>query len=84
MPRTPEDLTPQVRNAAQVTGHHMGCAEIGALCDLEGQGEPISPLSAQSVKVAGGTQGFPYEDHLDPLPMCRACQSLFEYLNEGG
>ena len=32
MPRTPEDLTPQARNAAQATGHHLGYAEIGALC----------------------------------------------------
>jgi hypothetical protein len=84
MPRAPEDLTPQVRTAAQATGHHLGCAEIGGLCDLETQGEPISPVSAESVKVAGGTQGFPFEEHLDPLPMCRACQNLFEYLNGGG
>ena len=37
MPRAPEDLTPQVRTAAQATGHHLGCAEIGGLCDLETQ-----------------------------------------------
>jgi cytidine deaminase len=79
----PEDLTLNVRTAAEATGHHMGCAEIGALCDLESQGEPLVDLSAQAVKVTGGSQGYPVEDHLDPVAPCGACRAVLDYLNDG-
>ncbi len=33
--RSVEQLTPRVRVSAQATKHHLGCAEIGALCFVE-------------------------------------------------
>ena len=81
--RTAEDLTEQVRVAAEATEHHMGCAEIGGLCDLESQGEPLTGLGAQAVKVAGGTQGHDLAEHLEDFGMCSSCRRLFNYLNGG-
>jgi RHS repeat-associated protein len=80
--RAAEDLPPSVRNAVNATGHHGGCAEIGALCDLADQGQPLTGLTADSVKVAGGSRGYPPEAHLEPVPMCSACTRVFDYLNE--
>jgi hypothetical protein len=79
--RASEELTPQVRKAVEATGHHGGCAEIGALCDLKSQGAPLAGSDLFAVKVAGGSQGYDYDEHGDPLEPCSACQSLFNFLN---
>jgi RHS repeat-associated protein len=79
--RSAGELTPQVRVAAEATGHHMGCAEIGGLCDLELKQAPLTGLSSEAVKVAGGSKGYTYEQHLGSEPMCSACTRLFDYLN---
>ncbi|WP_268762426.1 polymorphic toxin-type HINT domain-containing protein [Kitasatospora griseola] len=81
--RSLEELTPNVRTAVQATGHHGGCAEIGALCKLESGGAPITGARGQAVHVMGGTQDHPADLHGENLPFCQSCRNLFEYL-EGG
>lgn len=76
-------LTPNVRTAAQATGHHGGCAEIGALCDLESRGAPIAGARSRAVHVANGSQGHGYDVHGTDIPFCSSCERLFDYL-EGG
>ncbi|MFF4155901.1 polymorphic toxin-type HINT domain-containing protein [Streptomyces sp. NPDC001678] len=82
-PRSLGELTPNVRAAVQATGHHGGCAEIGALCELEGHGAQIEGARGQAVHVMGGSQGHPVELHGEVLPFCGSCVNLFKYL-EGG
>jgi hypothetical protein len=82
-PRSLSQMTPQVRAAVQATGHHGGCAEIGALCFIELGGSPIKGARGQAVKVGGGSKGHPMEQHGEELPFCEACDNLFRYL-EGG
>jgi hypothetical protein len=55
--RAPSALIPQVRTAAEATGHHRGCSEIGALCELELQGADLAGTKATTVKVMGGKPG---------------------------
>ena len=81
--RALENLTPNVRTAAQAVGHHMGCAEIGALCDLERQGQSLTGLAVNAVKVAAGNQGYSLEEHLENLEMCSSCRRMVNYLNGG-
>jgi RHS repeat-associated protein len=81
-PRTAAQLTPNVRVAAQATNHHMGCAEIGALCWLELGGHPIQGARGKAVKVHGGGN-WPLEVHGEDLDFCEACEKLFDFL-EGG
>ncbi|MGW2697803.1 polymorphic toxin-type HINT domain-containing protein [Streptomyces sp. NPDC001296] len=83
MARNSEDLTPQVRTAVEATGHHGGCAEIGALCDIEGQGASINGARGQAVHVMGGSQDYGPELHGEVKPFCGECERLFAYL-EGG
>lgn len=78
-----DEMTPQVRTAVQATGHHGGCAEIGALCDIESQGASIVGARSIAVKVMGGDQGFPPEVHGEVVPHCKFCSALFRHL-EGG
>jgi len=82
-PRSLGQLTPQVRAAVQATGHHGGCAEIGALCFVELGGNSITGARGQAVKVAGGSKAHPIEEHGEELPFCEYCENLFDYL-EGG
>ena len=82
-PRTLERLTPQVWTAVEATGHHTGCAEVGALCFAELGGNPIEGARAQAVKVGGGSNGHPMEEHGEEIGMCSACQRLFEFLGGG-
>ncbi|MEU8815431.1 hypothetical protein [Actinoplanes sp. NPDC048796] len=82
MPRTAGDLTPNVRVAAQATNHHMGCAEIGGLCEIEKQGAAIAGARAGAVKVANGEK-WTLEEHGEPWEFYEACESLFCYLDCG-
>ncbi|MER6299585.1 RHS repeat-associated core domain-containing protein [Kitasatospora sp. NPDC001539] len=81
--RSLDELTPKVRAAVQATGHHGGCAEIGALCELESRRAPIEGARGQAVYVMGGTKDHPADLHGEDLPFCPACRNLFRYL-EGG
>lgn len=81
MPRTADDLTPNVRVAAEATGHHMGCAEIGGLCDLKAAGSDLVGARADAVIVGG--RRFPLESHGESAPMCRSCVDLFNYVGGG-
>lgn len=81
-PRAPEDLTPNVRTATEATKHHRGCAEIGALCDLESQGASIGGARPQAVHVTGGSRGKGPELHGTPKELCPSCQRLFRYLED--
>ncbi|MEJ2851905.1 MULTISPECIES: RHS repeat-associated core domain-containing protein [unclassified Saccharothrix] len=80
--RSLDDLTPEVRTATQITGHHRGCGEIGALCDLESRGHSIYGSTPQSVDVQGGSEGYGWDRHGAPREPCPACRDLFEYLNQ--
>ncbi|SDO89877.1 intein C-terminal splicing region/RHS repeat-associated core domain-containing protein [Actinacidiphila guanduensis] len=82
--RNPSTLTPKVREAVEETGHHGGCAEVGALCDLEKQGAPLVGAKPAAVKIAGGSQGYDYAEHGEELLPCPACQRMFTYLNTQG
>lgn len=73
MNRSLDDLTPNVRTAVQLTGHHGGCGEIGALCDLESRGLPIGGARTQSVDVRGGSQGYGWDRHGVSREMCPNC-----------
>ncbi|WP_328649035.1 hypothetical protein OHS58_17610 [Amycolatopsis sp. NBC_00348] len=76
-------MTPRVRAAVEATGHHGGCAEIGALCRLEEQQVPIEGAEGLAVHVAGGSQGYGPEVHGMVKPFCPACEKLFDYLGGG-
>ncbi|WP_069766809.1 ricin-type beta-trefoil lectin domain protein [Streptomyces sp. LUP30] len=78
--RSLDDLTPNVRTAVQITEHHGGCGEIGALCDLESRGLPIGGARSQAVDVRGGSQGYGWDRHGAPREMCPNCRKLFTYL----
>jgi len=82
-PRSMSQLTPQVRAAVQTTGHHGGCAEIGALCLIELGGNPLKGARGQAVKVSGGSKQHPVEQHGEEIAFCEACDDLFSSL-EGG
>jgi len=82
--RSMASLTPKVREAVEAAGHHAGCAEIGALCDLELGGAPLSGVQVVAVKVAGGSQGYDYAEHGDLLDPCPLCQSMLNYLDATG
>ncbi|MDX8034804.1 polymorphic toxin-type HINT domain-containing protein [Lentzea sp. BCCO 10_0856] len=77
-----DELTPQVRGAVDATGHHGGCGEIGALCQIEREGGSIWGAKAQSVDVMGGSEGYGPERHGAPRAMCPSCQKLFSYLKK--
>ncbi|MEW2505940.1 polymorphic toxin-type HINT domain-containing protein [Amycolatopsis sp. NPDC047767] len=79
--RAPTALTPQVRTAAEATGHHMGCSEIGALCELELQGADLVGTKATTVKVMGGSQEYGPEQHGELYPKCPSCRALFDFLD---
>ncbi|WP_121004181.1 hypothetical protein [Saccharothrix australiensis] len=79
--RTLDELTPEVRTAVQITGHHGGCGEIGGLCDLESRGHSIRGAGATSVDVKGGSEGYGWERHGAPRAMCGYCVELFKFLN---
>jgi hypothetical protein len=81
--RSPGSLTPQVRTAVEATGHHGGCAEIGALCDIESQGASIDGARGQAVHVMGGSQGYGPELHGEVKPFCPDCERLFGFLGGG-
>ncbi|WP_077936664.1 MULTISPECIES: ricin-type beta-trefoil lectin domain protein [unclassified Micromonospora] len=78
------DLTPQVRTAAEATGHHRGCSEIGALCELELQGAELAGAKATTVKVMGGSQEYGPEVHGEIYPKCPSCVRLFDFLDGRG
>ncbi|MGW7357392.1 ricin-type beta-trefoil lectin domain protein [Streptomyces sp. NPDC054802] len=78
--RTLDDLTPNVRTAVQLTSHHGGCGEIGALCELERRGLPIGGARSQAVDVRGGSQGYGWDRHGAYREMCPNCRDLFTYL----
>ncbi|MGW7428294.1 ricin-type beta-trefoil lectin domain protein [Streptomyces sp. NPDC054861] len=78
--RTLDDLTPNVRTAVQLTNHHGGCGEIGALCELERRGLPIGGARSQAVDVRGGSQGYGWDRHGAYREMCPNCRDLFTYL----
>lgn len=82
--RAPSALTPQVRTAAEATGHHRGCSEIGALCQLELQGADLRGTKATTVKVMGGTQEYGPEVHGELYPKCPSCRALFDFLDGRG
>lgn len=82
--RQPSQLTRQVRQAVEETGHHGGCAEIGALCDLESKGAPLKGVTPVAVKVAGGSQEYDYEEHGELMNPCAACQRVLDHLDEHG
>ncbi|WP_285390640.1 polymorphic toxin-type HINT domain-containing protein [Streptomyces sp. RKAG337] len=79
--RAPSALTPQVRTAAEATGHHRGCSEIGALCELELQGADLTGTKATTVKVMGGSQEYGPEAHGELYPKCPSCRALFDFLD---
>ncbi len=78
--RSLEDLTPNVRLATQLTGHHRGCGEIGALCKLEAGGHRIGGSKTQAVDVEGGSQEYGWERHGVHRDMCESCKPLFTFL----